>query len=124
MILKYNLTNKRSKVLLWITSIGFLSIYIFASDASAAHRKSTAKLFVKIDNTKSANINNCTVIVRNPIGRLGNVLFEFATAYGLSLDHSCHLYIGPNFIKELGQYFEINLPNLLTESELNRTSLY
>jgi galactoside 2-L-fucosyltransferase 1/2 len=119
MILKYNLTNKRSKVLLWITSIGFLSIYIFASDA---HRKSTDKLFVKIDNTKSANINNCTVIVHGPLGRLGNVLFEFATAYGLSLEHSCHLYIGPGFIKQLGESFEINLSNLMTKNELNLTS--
>ena len=84
--------------------------------------KSSDKLFfLKLNYTVPVHTKNCTVIVRNPLGRLGNVLFEFASAYGISLDYSCRLYIGPNLIKELGQYFEINLPNLLTESELNRT---
>jgi galactoside 2-L-fucosyltransferase 1/2 len=83
------------------------------------HDKLLHRLFLKVNYTVSVREKYCTVIVRNPLGRLGNVLFEFATAYGLSLDHSCHLYIGPNFIKKLRLYFKINLTNLLTESELN-----
>lgn len=65
---------------------------------------------------------NCTVIVRNPLGRLGNILFEFASAYGLSLEHSCHLYLGPNMIDALRTFFDIHLSNLLTESELKNIS--
>jgi len=83
------------------------------------HDKLLHRLFLRINDTVSVRGKYCTVIVRNPLGRLGNVLFEFATAYGLSLDHSCNLYIGPKFFNELGRYFEINLTNLLTESELN-----
>ena len=41
------------------------------------------------------------------------------TAYHSST--SCDLYIGPNIIRELSQYFEINLTNLLTEFDLNHT---
>ncbi len=79
------------------------------------------KLFWTLKYPEPIRKKNCTVILYNPLCRLGNILFEFATAYGLSLEHSCRLYIGPNMIKELTQYFEINLPDLLTESELNRT---
>jgi len=83
---------------------------------------STYKLFSRIKYTKLSAKRNCTIIAYYPSGRFGNVLFEFASAYGLSLQHSCRLYLDPKMIKELDKYFEINLPDLLTESELNRTS--
>jgi galactoside 2-L-fucosyltransferase 1/2 len=79
------------------------------------------KLLRTLKHPEPIGEKNCTVIVHNPVGRLGNVLFEFASAYGLSLEHSCRLYVGPNMMKELTQYFEINLPDLLTQAELNRT---
>lgn len=65
---------------------------------------------------------NCTVILHNPLGRLGNVLFEFASAYGLSLQHSCRLYLGPRLIEELSQYFDIHVTDLLTEAQLKSIS--
>lgn len=62
---------------------------------------------------------NCTFIVHNPVCRLGNNLFQFASAFGLSLQHSCWLYLGPDMITALSQYFEIKLLELLTQSVLN-----
>ncbi len=85
------------------------------------HKITSNKLFSRLKYTKPIVKRNCTVVLPGPLGRLGNVLFEFASAYGLSLEHSCRLYINPNIIELLNRYFEINLPDLLTESELNRT---
>jgi hypothetical protein len=44
-------------------------------------------------------------------GRLGNSLFMFASAYGLSRLHRCSLHIGESFKKELNEIFELNLTN-------------
>ena len=65
---------------------------------------------------------NCTIIVHSSVGRLGNTLFEFASAYGLSLKHSCRLYLGPRMIQEVSQYFDINVTDLLTEFQLKNIS--
>ncbi|CAF1254208.1 unnamed protein product [Adineta steineri] len=62
----------------------------------------------------------CHIILRERGGRLGNRLFMFASAYGLSLTHSCQLYIDQNIIDELEESFEINLTNLLSKSQLNQ----
>jgi galactoside 2-L-fucosyltransferase 1/2 len=86
------------------------------------HQSMSNKLSLTVKPPRSIRKRNCTVILHNPLGRLGNVLFEFASAYGLSLEHSCRLYIGPGLMRELNQYFELNLSDLLTESEFNRTS--
>jgi len=79
------------------------------------------RLSISKNYTVPPRIKRCTVIIHEPLGRLGNVLFEFAAAYGLALDQPCHLYIGPGFIRDLSRYFEINLPNILTKSQLNGT---
>ena len=42
-------------------------------------------------------------------GRLGNVMFMAASAYGLARLHSCHLYITPAKMRELKQVFIFNL---------------
>ncbi|CAF1260477.1 unnamed protein product [Adineta steineri] len=77
---------------------------------------------------KSNNLFNdtkqCRIILRGRAGRLGNCLFLFASAYGLSLTHSCQLYIAPDIIDDLQTSFEMNLTNLLLESQLdNFTSI-
>ncbi len=110
--------NKFVKFLICVVAVCVLisSMFFFNILEKAPHRLFTFNL----NHTVPIRKKQCTVILRNPLGRLGNVLFEFASAYGLSLDHSCHLYIGPDFIQQLGQHFEIDLPNLLTKSELNR----
>ncbi|CAF1122214.1 unnamed protein product [Adineta steineri] len=61
----------------------------------------------------------CRIILRERSGRLGNRLFMFASAYGLSLKYSCQLYIDQNIINELQTSFEMNLTSLLSKSQLN-----
>jgi len=95
--------------------IGFISS--FKLDQKLPNRS-----FVRLNYIVPIHKKHCNVIVREREGRLGNTLFQFATAYGLSLDHSCRLYLGPNITEGLSEYFEINLPDLLTESEVNRIS--
>ncbi|CAF1046605.1 unnamed protein product [Adineta steineri] len=63
----------------------------------------------------------CTIILRERNGRLGNRLFLFASAYGLSLKYSCRLHIDQQFIDDLHESFEINLTNLLPKSQLNNS---
>jgi galactoside 2-L-fucosyltransferase 1/2 len=46
----------------------------------------------------------------------------FASAYGLSLNRSCQLYIDSDIITELNKSFEINLPNLVPKSQLNHST--
>lgn len=88
-----------------------------------AQKHSDQKSLSKQNNTTSiSHKRNCTLVVYNSVGRLGNNLFQFASAYGLSLQYSCRLYFGPDIITTLSQYFEIHLPDLLTQSELKKTS--
>ena len=101
-------------ICLCITSTVTTSIFSFNFHEIRSHKL----LVAAKDISPSIHGKRCTVIARKSLGRLGNVLFEFASAYGLSLEHSCSLYIGRNITDELSQYFEINLPNLLTELEL------
>ncbi|CAF1247630.1 unnamed protein product [Adineta steineri] len=69
------------------------------------------------------SIKQCTIILPAGIGRLGNLLFQFASAYGLSLKYSCRLHINQQLIDELQKSFEINLTNLLPKSQLNNSIL-
>ena len=86
------------------------------------HKDPSQKLLPTENNTiPIPHKRNCTFIVHNPWGRLGNNLFQFASAFGLSLQYSCRLYLGSDMIAALSQYFEIQLPDLLTQSELNIT---
>ncbi|CAF1026908.1 unnamed protein product [Adineta steineri] len=65
----------------------------------------------------------CTIILRHGLGRLGNLLFQFASAYGLSLTYSCRLHLDQQLIDELQKSFEINLTDLLPKSQLNNSTL-
>ncbi|CAF1430282.1 unnamed protein product [Adineta ricciae] len=68
------------------------------------------------------NSKKCIIILREINGRLGNNLFQFAVAYGLSLNRSCQLYISSHFIARLSDSFDINLRNLAPESRLSSYS--
>ena len=51
----------------------------------------------------------CTVILRERSGRLGNRLFMFASALGLTLTHSCYLNISEEIVDELTRTFDLDL---------------
>ena len=106
-----------TKILKFLTCVCIVSIMVAYIFPFNPHGKPANRLFLRRNHTVSAHVNRCTVIVHNDLGRLGNVLFQFASAYGLSLDHSCNLYLGPNILRYLLRYFEIDLPDLLTEIE-------
>ncbi|CAF4303393.1 unnamed protein product, partial [Adineta steineri] len=65
----------------------------------------------------------CHIILRERSGRLGNHLFMFASAYGLSLKYSCQLYIDRNIIDKIQKSLEISLTNLLSKSQLKRSTI-
>ncbi|CAF0935039.1 unnamed protein product [Adineta steineri] len=83
------------------------------------HSKSLYTLHLLKNKTIFNDSKECYIILRERGGRLGNRLFMFASAYGLSLKYSCQLYIDRNIIDELQQTFKINLTNLLSKSQLN-----
>ena len=62
--------------------------------------------------TRDSQRVQCSIILRDQSGRLGNRLFMFASAIGLALTHSCHLYISPKIIHELNQSFALDLARL------------
>lgn len=55
---------------------------------------------------------SCMIILRERSGRLGNRLFMFSTAIGLTLTHSCYLKISRDIIDELQQTFDLNLSSI------------
>lgn len=61
----------------------------------------------------------CTIILRKVNGRLGNVLFMFASAYGLAKTHSCSLHISQDILDILRGTFELNLTNHITEESID-----
>ncbi|CAF1436755.1 unnamed protein product [Adineta steineri] len=61
----------------------------------------------------------CRIILHERGGRLGNRLFMFASAYGLSLTHSCQLYIDRKIIDELQKAFEVDSPICLSKPQLS-----
>ncbi|CAF0935587.1 unnamed protein product [Adineta ricciae] len=67
----------------------------------------------------NSSLKQCTIILRERSGRLGNRLFMFASAYGLSLNQSYQLYIDSDIIKELNKSFNINLSNLISKSKFS-----
>jgi galactoside 2-L-fucosyltransferase 1/2 len=112
-----SIPTKVAFILVFVFIIIVISHYIFNF-----HPKATHILFLPIDEVLSNDSKSCVVILRDSTGRLGNHLFMFATALGLSIHHSCQLYIDSVIIDELRQSFEINLPNLISKSELNRST--
>jgi hypothetical protein len=109
--------NKFVKILLCLCIISVIIYFILTFNP---HQMQLDRFYSVVNYSVSIDRKNCTVIIHKPLGRLGNHLFQFASAYGLSLEHSCDLYIGPNLFRELSQYFEIDLPNLLATSALNK----
>ncbi|CAF3530544.1 unnamed protein product [Adineta steineri] len=120
-LLKYLLRQKMGgnqtlKVIGLITIMIFFMLNIYSRTVYDVQVWKNNNLF---NDTKQ-----CRIILRECGGRVGNCLFMFATAYGLSLTHSCQLYITPYIIDELQTSFEMNLTNLLLESQLdNFTSI-
>ena len=62
--------------------------------------------------TRDSQRVQCSIILRDQSGRLGNRLFMFASAIGLALTHSCYLHISAEIIHELNQSFELDLARL------------
>ena len=71
-----------------------------------------------VDATKQSR---CTILLSDRIGRLGNRLFMFATAVGLSLTHSGSLDISAEIINELNQTFSLDLARLPLRSAVNHS---
>ncbi|CAF0792340.1 unnamed protein product [Adineta steineri] len=109
--------NKTLKVtsLIVIMVIFFYMLNIHSQSVSISQ---LSKNKLVLNSTKE-----CTIILRHGIGRLGNLLFQFASAYGLSLTYSCRLHLDQQLIDELQKSFEINLTNLLQKSQLNNSTL-
>jgi galactoside 2-L-fucosyltransferase 1/2 len=46
-------------------------------------------------------------------------MFIFASAFGLARTHACQMYIGQRLLTQLTETFQIKIPSLLTESEVD-----
>ncbi|CAF4111866.1 unnamed protein product, partial [Adineta steineri] len=57
--------------------------------------------FVNRNKTTFNDSKQCRIILRERSGRLGNHLFIFASAYGLSLQHSCRLYLDDKMLTNI-----------------------
>ncbi|CAF1268363.1 unnamed protein product [Rotaria sp. Silwood1] len=72
----------------------------------------------------------CLIIIRSADGALGNRMFLFASAYGLSRLHQCQLYVAPWILNDLRSVFLIQIDKtkvqLTTDNSLviNRTDIY
>jgi len=100
-----------------LATVFVVSLYILYTGSKAPLISRLWKNSTLVNNPK-----RCVIIFHECDGRLGNRLFMFASAYGLSLNRSCQLYINSDFITELNQSFEINLPNLVPKSQLNHST--
>jgi len=100
-----------------LVTVFIVSLYILYTGPKAPHI-----LRLRKNNTLVNNTKRCVIILRERTGRLGNRLFMFASAYGLSLNRSCQLYIDSDIITELNSSFDINLPNLVPKSQLNHST--
>jgi hypothetical protein len=63
---------------------------------------------------------SCTVILRESLGRLGNRMFMFASAYGLARTHGCNLYVDDQILKELSSVFQIRIPLSVTKGTITQ----
>lgn len=66
---------------------------------------------------------NCSIVLRRSGGRLGNRMFMFASAYGLSRLHNCRLHVSPAILGELSAMFQMKTSDeieWLSEGELNK----
>lgn len=104
--------NRIQKILMFLSVImpSALVVTFFPIDSQVTwineHQFPSRILF---NQTLSINKEQCTIILRDRSGRLGNRLFMFASAFGLSLSHSCSLDISKSIIQELTAVFDLDL---------------
>ena len=94
----------------------------FNSSSIILNDTSKTKELAKLTDTVRLVVNRsrCTIILRQKSGgRLGNRMFIFASAYGLARTHQCQLYIDQHFLTELLGSFQIKIPYLLTQPEID-----
>ncbi|CAF4051858.1 unnamed protein product, partial [Adineta steineri] len=99
--------------------IGLIIIMIMIFFMLIIYSRTVHDVQVWKNNNLFNDTKQCRIILRGRAGRFGNCLFMFASAYGLSLTYSCQLYIASDIIDDLQTSFEMNLTNLLLESQLN-----
>ena len=58
------------------------------------------------------NKNSCVIILKQQLGRLGNLLFKFVSAYGLARFHRCKLYVEESYLQILDAIFTINIGHM------------
>jgi galactoside 2-L-fucosyltransferase 1/2 len=61
----------------------------------------------------------CVIVLDTTVGRLGDLMFNFASAYGIAKLHDCSLYLNERITTNLTAVFDINLPNRIYQTNLN-----
>ncbi|CAF3122179.1 unnamed protein product [Rotaria socialis] len=92
-----------------------LSFFINSGELSVERRTRTSQITTHIS---SNLVSSCVILIRDINGRLGNLLFLVASAYGLSRTHQCLLHIGEHILKELRETFELNLMNEMSQEDI------
>ncbi|CAF1079832.1 unnamed protein product [Adineta steineri] len=92
---------------------------MFNSDCKVTHivRKSETYFIPKK--------NSCVIILKQAVGRLGNLMFKFASAYGLARFHRCRFYLDEHYMNILNATFTINITflNIFKWEYLNLTNI-
>lgn len=57
---------------------------------------------------KFNEISSCVIVLRESDGRLGNRMFMYASAYGISRKYQCRLVIHEDLYEYLNRYFQID----------------
>ena len=74
-------------------------------------------VFTSVNIAEHVARRDCLVFLQERAGRLGNRMFMSASAYGLARLHSCRLYISPEIIKEMREFFTFDFSSLLISSD-------
>ncbi len=90
----------------------YRSIILFSPNSTHLNKNISGNVAEYPERNSTIIKNLCVIILKEQLGRLGNLMFKFASAYGLARHHRCKLYVDESYLRVLSAIFLINIRHM------------
>lgn len=101
-----------------LLALSLVALFIFLSFSHVPQHQND-EVTTNSKNTTEIIRPPCVIVLNTNVDWLGNLMFNFASAFGIAKLHDCSLYLNERIVQNLTIIFDINLQNRIDQTNLN-----